>query len=174
MALIVEDGSLPNGANSYVSVSATRVYAAARSLTLPAVGVAGDAAIEVLLVTALDYIEAKRAEFQGSKLSADQVLQWPRSGVVVDGFEVASDEIPACLPQAQARLACYAQANGGKLTAVSTGQVVIEKRIEGAITTKFADHGDNAPQPRFPEADALLAPLLGSGTFSGYGESVRV
>lgn len=174
MSLTVEDGSLPNGANSYVSVSDTRTFAAARGLSLPASGAPGDAAIEVLLTTALDYIEALRAEFQGSKLSKSQVLQWPRSGVYIDGFAVGTDEIPACLVQAQMRIACYAYANGGALTAVSDGRVVVEERIEGAVDIKYADHGDNKPQPQFPEADRLLAPLLDGGSVAGFGVSVRV
>lgn len=173
MSLTVEDGSLPDGANSYVSVSDTRIFAASRGLSLPAAGSPGDAAIEVLLNTALDYIEAKRAEFQGSKLSSAQVLQWPRRGVVVDGFSVGVDEIPACLVQAQMRLACYAYANGGTLTAVSDGRVVIEERVEGAVDIKYADHGDNKPQPQFPEADKLLAPLLEGGSSTGFGVAVR-
>lgn len=174
MSLIVEDGSLPNGANSYVSVSDTRAFAAAHGLALPAAGAPGDTAIEVLLTIALDYIEAKRAELQGRKLSAGQVRQFPRTGVVVDGFPHAASEIPACLPQAQARLACYAYANGNTLTSVSDGRVVIEERVEGAVDTKYADHGDSAPQPHFPEADALLAPLLLGGESMGFGVSVRV
>lgn len=174
MPLIVENGSLPSGANSYASVSGTRAYALARGLSLPAAGEAGDAAIEVLLTTALDYIEAFRAEFQGSKLSGSQVLQWPRSGVYVDGFPVAEDEIPLCLVHAQMRLACYAHANDGALTTVSDGRVVIEESVEGATTTKYADHGDTKPQPQFPEVDALLAPLFAGGETSGYGLTVRV
>lgn len=174
MSLTVEDGSLPEGANTYASVSDTRAFAAARGLSLPAAGEAGDVAIEVLLTTALDYIEALRAEFQGSKLSADQELQWPRSDVEIDGFPVDEDAIPDCLPKAQMRLACYAYANGGALTAVSDGRVIIEKTVPGALTTKWADHGDNAPQPQYPEADKLLAPLLGTGEVNSYGVSVRV
>jgi hypothetical protein len=170
VALTVENGSLPNEANSYVSVSDTRVFAVARGITLPVT----DAAVEVLLIRAMDYIEALRAEFQGSKLSKEQTLQWPRTGVVVDGFPVDDDAIPVCLVQAQMRLACYAQANGGTLTATSDGRVVIEERVEGAIDVKYADHGDSAPQPQFPEADALLAPLLEGGGSSGFGISVRV
>jgi hypothetical protein len=155
-------------------VSDTRLFAAARGLSLPASGTAGDTAIEVLLTKALDYIEAKRAELQGSKLSAGQALQWPRADVSVDGFAVDKNTIPACLVQAQMRLACYAQENGGTLTVVSDGHVVIEERVEGAVDTKYADHGDSNPQPKFPEADALLDPLLKGGSSMGFGVAVRV
>jgi hypothetical protein len=169
VALIVQTGSLPDGANSYVSISATRAFAAARKFTLPA----ADADVEALLVKAMDYVESYRAEFQGSKLSAAQVLQWPRTGVMVDGYPVGEDEVPACLPQAQARLACYAHVNGGALTAVGDGRAIIRERVEGAVDTSYSDTGDTNPQPSFPEADALLEPLLDAGT-AGYGITVRV
>lgn len=172
MTLIVETGAVVAGANSYTTVVATQAFAAARGLTLPT-GTGADAAIEKLLIVAMDYIEGLRAEFQGSKTAKDNPLQWPRDSVVVDGFEVEDDEIPACLVQAQQRLACYAYDNDGILSAVSDGQVVIEKTVVGATTTRYADHGDSAPQPRFPEADALLAPLLQSSSFGGAGVTVR-
>ena len=169
MSLTVEDGSLPHAANSYVSVSDTRIFAVARGIVLPA----ADAAVEVLLVKAMDYIEALRGEFQGSKLSAAQTLQWPRSGVAVDGFAVASTEIPAVLPKAQAQLACDVFALG-TLTPIGDGRVVIEERVEGAVDVKYADHGDSNPQPQLTAARHLLAPLLLGGESMGFGISVRV
>lgn len=169
MSLTVEDGSLPDGANSYVSVSDTRAFALARGLTLPTT----DAAVEVLLIKALDYIEALRAEFQGSKLSADQELQWPREGVVVDGYPVDADAIPSVLVKAQMQLACDV-ASLGTLTPVGDGRVVIKERIEGAVEVQYADHGDSNPQPQLTAARALLAPLLEGGGSEGFGISVRV
>jgi hypothetical protein len=169
VSLTVEDGSLPDAANSYVSVSDTRLFAAARGITLPGT----DAAVEVLLTKALDYIEALRAEFQGNKLSTTQSLQWPRVGCAVDGFPVAQNEIPAVLPKAQAQLACDVYALG-TLMPTGDGRVVIEERVEGAVDTKYADHGDNNPQPQLTAARHLLAPLLLGGESTGFGISVRV
>lgn len=174
MALIVEDGSLPNGANSYVSVSATRAFATARGITLPAAPAAPAIdPVEILLTKALDYIEALRGEFQGNKLSAAQVLQWPRSGVTVDGFPVDKTTIPEVLPKAQAQLACDAYTLG-TLMPVGDGRVVIEERVEGAVDIKYADHGDSNPQPQLTAARHLLAPLLLGGESVGFGISVRV
>ena len=169
MSLTVEDGSLPDGANSYVSVSDTRAFATARGIVLPV----ADAAVEVLLTKALDYIEALRAEFQGNKLSAAQTLQWPRSGVTVDSFPVAIDAIPDVLPKAQAQLACDVFALG-TLMPTGDGRVVIEERVEGAVDIKYADHGDSNPQPQLTAARHLLAPLLLGGESMGFGISVRV
>ena len=169
MSLTVEDGSLPSAANSYASVSDTRTFAIARGFALPAT----DAAVEVLLVKALDYIEGLRAEFQGNKLSAAQSLQWPRTGVIVDGFPVDTNAIPDVLPKAQAQLACDVYALG-TLTPTGDGRVVIEERVEGAVDVKYADHGDTNPQPQLTAARKLLAPLLLGGESVGFGISVRV
>jgi hypothetical protein len=173
VALTVEDGSIIAGADTYATVIATQAFATARGLTLPT-GTGADAAIEKLLIVAMDYLEALRADYQGSKIESDQPLQWPRSGVLLDGFEVAEDEIPACLVQAQMRLACYAYVNGNVLSTISDGRVVVEETVANAITMKYADHGDNSPQPQFPEADKLIAPLLQSASFGGAGIAIRM
>jgi hypothetical protein len=169
VSLTVEDGSLPDAANSYVSVSDTRNFASARGITLPAT----DAAVEVLLIKAMDYIEALRDEFQGRKLSATQSLQWPRDGVTVDGFAADKTTIPAVLPKAQAQLACDCYTLG-TLMPTGDGRVVIEERVEGAVDVKYADHGDNNPQPQLTAARHLLAPLLRGGESVGFGISVRM
>jgi hypothetical protein len=150
-------------------VSDTRVFAAARGITLPAT----EAAVEVLLTLAMDFVESFRDEYQGRKRSGTQGAQFPRVGVVVDGFPVGEDEIPAVLVKAQMQLACDAYTLG-TLTPVGDGRVVVEETVAGATTTKYADHGDSNPQPQLTAARALLAPLLAGGTSSGYGITVRV
>ena len=170
MALTIENGTVVDGADSYATVEATQAFAAARGLELPAT----DTEVEQLLITAKDYLEGLRAEYQGTKTAKENPLQWPRADVVIDGFTVEEDEIPAELVAAQMRLACYAYENGGTLTATSDGRVVVEERVEGAVDTKYADHGDNSPQPQFPEADALIKPLLRASVFGGAGIAIRV
>jgi hypothetical protein len=95
MALIVEDGSEVSGANSYVSVNDFVTWADARGLTYPAYP-----DIEQKIYRAMDYIES--LSFIGQKNSETQALQWPRAYVLVDGYGVDSDEIPA-----QLKLAVY-------------------------------------------------------------------
>lgn len=93
MALVIETGSGGNAAaNSYATAAQLNDYADARGVT-----VAGDA--EQLLLRAMDYAES--LAFAGRKASATQPLQWPRVGVSLDGYPVASDAIPAELVRAQ-------------------------------------------------------------------------
>lgn len=93
MTVIVEDGTGSNPlANSYGDESGLAAYATARGITL-----AGD--LTQLLIRAMDYTESQ--QFKGQKYTQAQPLQWPRSGVSVDGFAVGVDEIPVDLINAQ-------------------------------------------------------------------------
>jgi hypothetical protein len=166
MVLVIEDGSGVAGANSYIDVTAARAYASARGLSLPA----ADADVEVLLIKAMDFIEAFRTEFQGLKTDAAQALQWPRTGATLDGYEVASDTIPTVLASAQAQLA--ADANLQELMPTGTGREVVMEKVD-VISVQYTESGDTNPQPIFTKAEALLKPLLKRGLF-GSLRSLRV
>jgi hypothetical protein len=172
MALTIEDGSGVAGANSYISAEDARAYAEARGLVLPEAGDdSEDDPVEILLMNALDYIESFRAEFQGMKTTQAQPLQWPRDGVILDGYELGYDEIPEELPAAQAQLAVDAYSR--PLMSTGAGREKIRERVEGAVEVEYAPSGNSNPQPTFTAARALLAPLLRRG--GGFGLStVRV
>jgi hypothetical protein len=85
LTIIIEDGSIVTGANSYVSEADLTAYATARGVTL-------SGSTEQLLIQAMDYIESQ--QFLGKKLTQAQPLQWPRSGVYIDGYSVSSSTIP--------------------------------------------------------------------------------
>lgn len=172
MALTIENGTGVAGATSYISVADARAYAAARGLTLPA----ADAAVEVLLTDALDYIEALRMEFQGVKTAKANALQWPRTGVMLDGYALDVDEIPDVIPNAQAQLACDAYGGGTALDLmpVGAGREVIRESVEGAVEVEYAPSGTTNPQPQLTRARALLEPLLKGRGGGIRWESVRV
>jgi hypothetical protein len=92
MTIIVEDGSIVTGADSYVSVADYEAWADAR-------GVEYDSSlVESQILRAMDYIETLR--FIGQKSTKAQPLQFPRVGVVVDGYELDYNEIPTQLKKA--------------------------------------------------------------------------
>lgn len=139
MALIIEDGSGVPGAQSYVTAVEAKAYAAERQRDFPAV----DAAVEALLLTAVDYLESLRARYQGAKTHPDQALQWPRSGVVIDGHPVAPDAIPEDLKHAQMQLA-LAGAAGVDLLPAGDGRVVQSEQIDvirRSYDTRMASSG---------------------------------
>lgn len=158
--LVVEDGSVVPGANSFATVAQARLFAATRGQTLPV----DDDALEILLVRAADYLGALEPRFQGQRLDpAAQSLCFPRCGVLLFGQELAHDVIPVCLVQAQCSLAV--QANTVDLLPAQVGRVVRREKLD-VIETEYADDVVS-PVPSFPQVDALLAPLFtGEGTMS--------
>lgn len=94
--VVVEDGSVVAGANSYVSETELAGYMAVRNASI-----SGD--LTASLLKAMDYLET--LSFAGNKYSETQALQWPRYSVYIDGYPLSSSDIPNELKQAQMRLA---------------------------------------------------------------------
>ena len=83
--IVVEDGTVVAGANSYVTEAELTTYAADRGITLTAATV-------VLLIKAMDYIES--LAFIGDKHKESQPLQWPRDEVYIDRYYIERETIP--------------------------------------------------------------------------------
>lgn len=96
MAITVETGSIVAGSNSYVTGAGLVTYAADRGITIT-----GNA--EILVLRAALYVE--QLSFKGDKKTKAQRMQWPRYGVIIDGFSVDSDEIPQQLIDLQYEVA---------------------------------------------------------------------
>jgi len=156
MTITVETGSGTNAAaNSYVSVANLQAYAANRGYTLPGT----DAACEILLIKAMDYIEAQRERFQGYKVSTTQPLQWPRAYVMIDNWPVSTSTIPDALIRAQCELAVAAYTNTLQPTITPTEVGAVKrKRVEGAVDVEYFDAKSwQRTLPQFTAAEALLA-----------------
>ena len=151
MTIIVEDGSIVAGANSYISQADLVDFAAARGVTLT-----GDT--EQLLIKSMDYIEGYRAKFKGLKLTSDQPLQWPRSSVYVDNYLLANDVIPAELINAQAMAAIETDTND---LLASTGQAVKSEKVD-VIEVVYQDGSES--RNYFTKVQTYLAPVLKSSS----------
>lgn len=154
--MTIETGAGISDANSYVTLAEARAFATLRGVTLPA----DDAACEILAIHAMDFLEAQRPYYQGAKLTKEQALQWPRSEVVVDGFDVEEDEIPKLLKDAQCQL-MMETFSGLDLQPNGTGREVVREKV-GEIETEYASTGSGVLNPIFSRAEALLQPLFGS------------
>jgi hypothetical protein len=157
MSLIVEDGSIVTGAESYATVAEATAYHAARSNTAWA-ALATDALREAALRRATDYMrQAYRSRWQGYKVNEDQALDWPRYDVEVEGYAVDSDIVPTEVKNACAELALRASA--ADLNPDLT-QGVLSEQV-GSIQVTY----DKAsPQfTRYRAIDALLSPYLKAG-----------
>lgn len=168
MTITVEDGSIVAGANSYVTLAEARAYATARGKTLPA----DDAALSALLITSVDYLEAQRARYQGSKVSATQELQFPRDEVYIDGVPLEATTIPAILKQAQIRLAIEAN-SGVDLMPTRSGPFVKKEEI-GPIVTEYSEKVGVSVEPEITAVEALLEPLFAPRNVGMFFRTVRV
>lgn len=124
MTLIIEDGSIVTGANSYITVAEYNTWADARFGAGRATAPADDTAAEQLILRAMDYFETKA--FKGIKSQESQPLQWPRDGVIVDNYYVDSDEIPKEVKFSIYELA-YAEESGNGQFNVVDRKVTREK-----------------------------------------------
>lgn len=102
MALIIEDGTIVAGADSWVTVAELETYLSAYGNTLAA---ADEAAKEVLLRKAQRSIST-RLTFTGDLVEQAQTTAIPRYWPdYIKGFSVASDEIPQDFKDAQCEMA---------------------------------------------------------------------
>jgi hypothetical protein len=157
MSLIVEDGSGLSTAESYISVAdATARHAALGNDTWATITTTE---MEQALRRATLYmLQTYRNVWVGNRLTSTQALDWPRYGVAIDGFALASNVIPAEVGHACADLALKAaaadlspdiKAGGGVVNRVKAGSVEVAFQVDGTTTKTYR------------AIDGLLGPLLG-------------
>ena len=154
MPVVVEDGTIVANANSYNTLAELREFALARGIALSAV----DATLTKELTLAMDYLESLRDKYQGIKISQDQPLQFPRIYVIVDGFAVPSDEIPALLKQAQCQLVIEIENNVDIMPTFL--EPAIKKETIGPISTEYAVSNGSYFEPFMSKVDSLLKPIF--------------
>ena len=147
--IVVEDGTVVAGANSYVSESDLTAYASDRGLTLTA-------ATDVLLIKAMDYIES--LSFIGTKFSEGQSLQWPRSNVYIDGFYFVPTIIPPALQTGQIATALAIDSDNSPLATV--GRSTKREKVD-VIEVEYMSSA--AAQPIVKTINAAMRKILVSG-----------
>ena len=152
MALIIEDGTIVENANSFATVAECRAFADARGLDLPN----EDADVEKLLVNACDFLFSLEKDFQGTREHVDQELPFPRDTIRLFSVDI-SGMIPGILKKAQCRLAFDASQND--LQATGSGRVVKKEGV-GPLQVEYADDGASNPQVNLTAALTILEPLF--------------
>lgn len=139
--IVVETGSVIDGANSYANLDTLEKYHEARGNTDWT-----DADEDVrssALLRAMDYIESLSWEGNPSSgsvgASGYQPLNWPRSGVVVQGAEWPDDEIPPQLVKALAEAALAELRDPDCLAPeMEHGGMVESFTLENVFTTEYS------------------------------------
>lgn len=164
MALIVEDGTGFNDAESYISVTEADAYHLSRGNT--AWENLDDEVKEQNLRRATEYLDAVYgARWLGDTAFEGQSLDWPRSSVLTDterttywtpfSYYLATSPLPKQLRRATAELALKS-ATGTELTP-DQGPAVKQETV-GPITVIYQDKAVNVVS--FSGVQSLLTPLL--------------
>ncbi len=152
---IVEDGSIVENADSYVSVADLVAYAALYGYTWT------NEQAELYGRKAMDYLNT--LNYAGYRVVSTQALPHPRTDVYIDGVYLESDTISPLLKKAEKELAISVSLGYDPLSVVSAG---IKSETFAVFTTVYKD--DVGSYTQIPKVDAILAPLLG-----GYGNGIH-
>jgi hypothetical protein len=94
--------ALTVGTNAYETLANVRAFWAERGDT--AWASLTDAAAEVLIIKATDYVD-RTWEYIGTKATGTQRLKWPRTDAEVEGFALSETEVPRYVEEATAEIA---------------------------------------------------------------------
>lgn len=155
MPLIVEDGTIVPGADSYISLGDARELAAKYGRYLPA----DDTMAEAALRNGAIYIGLQEPMMCGSRVSVSQSLAFPRTGISLYGFPVANDSIPDQVKLAQI-IAAQEYGNGVDVRASTDGRATSMERVEGAVTVQYFNNGSSGATTTITAAIDALRPLL--------------
>ena len=150
MALIVEDGSRPAGANAYASIADADAYHADRSFLLWESATDDEKA--AALIKSTDYLNG--LPWIGRKVS-HRVMAWPRVDVCIDGYAFGSDEVPDDVIMA----CCYMAGEfiGGADPLAAQDRALSSMKV-GSVEMAWEQGSNVAPQ--YPALKSILRGLL--------------
>ena len=154
MALIVEDGTIVAGANSFTTDAEFVAYAALRGFAIPAT----EAERDTLQIRAVDYLSGKELKMKGQRVNKTQELMYPREYVCIFNEELLKTDIPSQLKKAQLELAV--QAYSSDLLITGTVQNLASFNAVNGTYSESYHSGGSWEQVRTDRADVYLDPLL--------------
>jgi hypothetical protein len=190
--VIVEDGSIVDGANSYISVADADAYLACQRYNTEWLSATPDQQVQAV-VTATRAIDANMV-FNGYVVSTDQSLRWPRiycpnpdvyAGYPYSGYPTGlgigygyfpMDQIPKCLREATAQEALELLRLDRLSDAATQGILGIQSMRVDVIDITYRSGGSASQMagafvPLSDQVGAMLAPL-GNVAFSDWGTSM--
>lgn len=179
--LIVEDGTMPEGANTYVSLADVDAYLVPRGLWETTPDDAGDSVIakkEAAIIRAFDAMNT--LNWAGDVPDWQRVTAWPRQNVPMPGVKPKPGEEPTFLPadmvpravvQAQMELASliYGGLNplapverGGKIVSMSESSKEGDVDVIGGDSKSYSvTYAESAPVETYlPAVYGILGPYL--------------
>lgn len=156
--LVVEDGTIVSGANSFVSESEIVAYALARGTNLPHTTDDELDAIAVLGIKAMDYLVIQ--PWRGEPVSDTQTTPFPRKNIGVTP-PFPDNRVPEPVRQAQLQLTVLVNA-GVELIPMSSGVGFLVKEKIGPIENVYSEKVGISENglPILPGIEAILGPWL--------------
>lgn len=168
--MIVEDGTIIENANSYVSTEEADIYFSDRDLESVWQGTQQDK--EGALISATEYIDYRFGyRFIGTQVEVEQPLQWPRKNTGVEAYN--DTVIPLDLRRATMEYA-YRAITGQRLVPdpSATGPVRRDLKRVGPLVREIEYFNKTGKEYLgYPYADMMLRTLL--QPLIGYGRVIR-
>lgn len=161
ITIIPEDGTGLATANSYVSLADATLYFEAHLYA--ATWTAADSATKNIALAQATRLLDAHARFVGQKKTSTQALQWPRTEVCLDGFEVSSSTVPQPIKDATAELAMLLLSND-LTTDVDQNQVSSIGLGKGALKLTLKDGKSKRQIPFHVEALLRGLGVIGGGS----------
>ena len=156
--LTIETGAVIAGADSFITLIDARVSAANYGLSLPV----DDTEAEIVLRQGYLNLLQRERTLQGSRISAIQTGIYPRSGVLSNCFDIASDSIPSDVILAQL-YASDAINSGSGTNEVQTGERLASFNLQGAYSETYQDGSSASTNPSIQGVYNALYPLTKAG-----------
>ena len=162
MALIVEDGTGVENAESYISVSDANAYIEKWRGTVGEWDSAGTSEQEIALRMGTRYIDS--FEFLGLRAFTAQTLSWPRAGLgPIDGQYFESSKIPDAIKYAVVE-AALKHVDGETLFPDHQGQAIQSESDQvGPLSESVTYFSAKRPEKTFELVQKLLRPFLTGG-----------
>ena len=157
--LIVENGSIVLGANTYVTIAEYTAYAEGFGVTVEDTN-----AFKVQLIKAAQYIASKESQLMGDMVERYQPLSYPRNNLTdLDNFSWQNNEIPTLVKNCQMSLALDIQAGEDLYNLSQSSSVGIKsEEVKGAVKVEYAI-ADSQRIARHSRSQSLLAALMVRG-----------
>lgn len=155
MSLIIEDGAMPDGANSYATIADADSWHRLRRSPPAVWPPAGEKEEEKesALIRAADYLNG--LNWKGRRAASGRVMAWPRAEVVdADGFIIASTVVPLAVVYAQCYLAGVIFSGKNIQPVLERGGRIASESVGSLSTTYFDDAASR-------DVHTALADMLG-------------
>ena len=160
MVFISDSDAVPTiGVNSYVTVNEVTGYAESHAFHQDATIASR---VRPFIFRAMDYIESFRNDYKGRKTSPTQSLQWPRTGVIIDDYEIDENVIPDEIKEAVAICAVEMAAGFDPNRPLKPAQDARTGKSVSVLSSSISERYlvDWGLADVLPHVDALLRPLL--------------